>query len=123
MLSQIDIDRYHNEGKVPPLKEIEEWLARHHDLKETIDEMRRKAIGRKKLKCGSCGKATEIGKLTYIQTRWYVQPYSCNGGDYWKDGEGQYDCPKCGKRMRLYQLPEIEALKFMFGDLVYEDQR
>lgn len=120
MLSNTDIDRFLNEGKVPRLKDIEEWLEHHKELKQKVDEMHHAALGRKTVRCGGCGKSTQIGKLTYIQTHWYVRPYSCNGGDYWKEGEGQYDCPKCGTRNRLYNLPEMETLKYSFGDLVNE---
>jgi hypothetical protein len=38
---------------------------------------------------------TQIRSLTYIQTHWYETPYGCTGGDLWREGEGQFDCPKC----------------------------
>jgi hypothetical protein len=88
-------------------KEIEAFIA-------AIDETRKKAQGelleanrRSIIKCTAncygvgCGKRLQVGKLTYIQTHWYVRPYSCNDGDYWNRGEGQFDCPNCGHRNRL----------------------
>lgn len=53
-----------------------------------------------------CGKKTAIGKLTYIQTHWYTQPRGCTEGDYWNEGEGQFECPKCGHRNRIYEYDD-----------------
>lgn len=55
---------------------------------------------RSRLACGHCGKRHQVSKLTLIQTHYYIEPYSCTGGDYWKEGEKQYECPSCGMRMR-----------------------
>ena len=65
-----------------------------------------------------CGKKSQIGKLIYIATYWYIQPYSCSEGDYWQEGEGQFDCPHCGHRNRLYEQPDIQALKHRFAKVV-----
>lgn len=69
-----------------------------------------------------CGASFPIGQLTFIQTHWYTEPHGCAGGDYWNAGEGQFDCPACGKRNRLYATPEIQALKAYFREVkdVYE---
>ena len=48
-----------------------------------------------------CGRLSAIHTIEYIRTHWYVRPYSCTGGDYWNEGEGQFICPKCGYRNRL----------------------
>lgn len=61
-----------------------------------------------------CGAWTLIGRLVYVQTHWYREPYGCSGGDYWLMGEGQWVCPKCGHRNRLYSSPEVEAFKPFF---------
>lgn len=71
-------------------------------------------------KPGGCGMALEIGELIYIQTNWYVRPYGCTGGDYYKQGEAAFVCPKCGGRNRLYPKPEIVALKRHFKSVVEE---
>lgn len=76
------------------------------------------------VKCGpnnygkGCGQALEIGELEYIQTHWYTSPSGCSGGDYWNQGEGQFLCPHCGHRNRLYNKPEIEKLKRLFKSVV-----
>jgi len=62
-----------------------------------------------------CGKKLAISRLTYIQTHWYVAPYSCTGGDYWNSGEGQFFCPECKKLNRLYERPDVVELKHSFG--------
>ena len=70
------------------------------------------------INCTSCHKQHPIGELVYIQTHWYVQPYSCTGGDYWNVGEGQFKCPSCGFLNRLYNREEYEALKYRFKEIV-----
>lgn len=61
-----------------------------------------------------CGAELRVGALVYLQTHWYVEPFSCTGGDYWNAGEGQFICPKCGAKNRLYERPEVEKLKRYF---------
>jgi hypothetical protein len=34
------------------------------------------AKGRKFVTCGSCKKKSQIGKVEYLQTHWYVEPVS-----------------------------------------------
>lgn len=70
-----------------------------------------------------CGELTSIKDLTYIQTHWYVEPYSCTGGDYWRPGEGAFICPKCGHRNRLYNSLAVMALKKHFSGVVDEHKR
>lgn len=62
-----------------------------------------------------CGAQFPVNQLTYIQTHWYTAPYSCTGGDYWNQGEGQFMCPSCGHKNRLYERPEVVALKEFFA--------
>ncbi len=64
-----------------------------------------------------CGAFLTIKDLTYIQTHWYVKPYGCTGGDYYRPGEGQFKCPHCGHINRLYVSPEVEAMKPYFKDI------
>lgn len=94
-------------------KELTEVGSRQAELRAELDEARR----RKRIKCEKCGKGTQVSKLIYVQTRWYVAPYSCTGGDYWKDGEGQFMCPKCEHVNRLYDKPEIVKLKSHFREV------
>ncbi len=98
------------------------------EIDKKIEELREKRaslLSKTLVKCTDywghklgCGKCTQIGKLTYIQTYWYVEPYSCTGGDYWRQGEGQFECTKCGYLNRLYKRPEVEKLKHHFKEIV-----
>ncbi len=67
-----------------------------------------------------CGKKHEIRKLQYISTHWYTRPTGCSDGDYWTEGEGNFICPKCGHRNRLYDREEIEDLKDLFESIINE---
>ena len=64
-----------------------------------------------------CGATLPISDLEYIQTYWYTGPTGCSEGDYWKEGEGQFVCPECGKLNRLYDRPEVAALKTSFKSI------
>jgi len=61
-----------------------------------------------------CGAEHVISELEYIQTHWYEEPYGCTGGAMWHEGEGNFICPSCGHRNRLYNRPEIDVLKDLF---------
>lgn len=65
-------------------------------------------------KRNGCGAELNVSDLVYIQTHWYTPPSGCTGGDYWNVGEGQFVCPQCGARNRLYERPEVEKLKRYF---------
>jgi len=98
----------HLEDKI---KELEEQISHTSDA---LNETR----AQKMIECFWCLKRTRVNKLTYIQTVWYQEPYGCTGGDYWLNGEGQFDCPKCGENNRLYERPDIVALKKYFKEVV-----
>ena len=87
----------------------ESRLSLLRDIKDAI--LRRTAVT-----C-FCGARHQVGFLVYIQAHWYVSPYGCTGGDYWNNGEGKWDCPDCGRRNRLYDKPEIMALKRLFASM------
>lgn len=92
--------------------------ARHKHLVKTLTM----------IKCDSvvardpgCGREFPVGELTYIQTQFYVKPYSCTGGDYWKNGEGRFKCPACGRINRLiFEREPISSLKNFFKETVIE---
>lgn len=67
-----------------------------------------------------CGGKFFIKKLSYIQTHWYETSSGCMGGAMWHRGEGQFECPLCQHRNRLYTKPSIEALKGLFGNMLNE---
>ena len=70
-----------------------------------------------------CLRGYEVRELEYIQTNWYVTPSGCTDGDYWKEGEGQWKCPVCGTVTRLYNKPDITALKRYFKRVVETHDR
>lgn len=108
------------------VKELKQ--ARAKKLRETgsIQSQLNAALARKRLLCHHCGKRSTVGKTTYVQTRFYIAPYSCTGGDYWQAGEGRFVCLHCGYENRLW--PEarqwIAELKDLFAKVedVYEDR-
>lgn len=73
--------------------------------------------------CTSCHAQHAISDLVYIQTHWYVQPYSCTGGDYWNEGEGNFKCPSCGYVNRTYKREEYEKLKYRFKEITKTYER
>lgn len=68
------------------------------------------------VKCSNkeCSRGYEIRELVYRQTYWYEEPHGCTGGDTWRMNEGQWECPSCKTIMRLYDKPDIVALKHLF---------
>ncbi len=99
-------------------KDLTKVYNRAATLMDELDDARK----RKLIKCESCQRATKVSTLTYLQTHFYVQPHGCTGGDYWREGEGQFVCPKCNATNRLYDRPDVSALKkyFMTVEEVYD---
>lgn len=101
-------------------KEKEETLLRLSQLNDQIDDIKRKTL----VRCESnnfgigCNQAFYIQDIEYIQTHLYEPPYSCNRGDNWYQGEGQFICPNCSHLNRLYSKPEITELKRLFKNVV-----
>ena len=104
------------ERKIGRVKNKLQQLAKEKDniLSETLVECTNSVLGY------GCGQKSMVKDLTYIQTHWYVRPSGCTGGDYWNQGEGQFDCLHCGIRNRLYDKPKIEELKYLFKKTVNE---
>ena len=88
-----------------------------------LNQLLKEANSRKFITCISnnygkgCGKKAQLKNITYIRTHWYVRPHGCTGGDYWNEGEGQYICPHCSHRNRMYDRKEFEDLKYSFKDI------
>jgi transcription initiation factor IIE alpha subunit len=110
------------------LADIQKKLEVVEKKRDLLLEAESDAFGRKYITCTSnvayrgngCGKRFQIRNLTYIQTHFYISPWGCTGGDFWKEGEGQFDCPKCGYKNRLYDRKEFQELKQYFKDIVDE---
>jgi hypothetical protein len=69
---------------------------------------------KKMLPCVACNKKCLIANVTLYQTHWYVEPYSCNGGDYWNKGECQFVCHHCNVLNRLLYSQEYDYSKMMY---------
>lgn len=78
-------------------QEIQAATALITNLKKELNE----TIAQDYVVCRKCEMGSKLKETVYIQTHWYVRPYSCTGGDYWNSGEGQFLCPKCNTRNRL----------------------
>ncbi len=93
---------------------LEERLTKirdeEHKILIAIDERNKKMT----IECGSCNNPHEIGVLKAIQTHWYTEPHGCTGGDYWKQGELQFVCPKTGI---------VNRLLFDNNDVPWEERR
>jgi hypothetical protein len=103
--------------KTPTLAELE---AKKQDLQDQLNLVY-KAINDKLshtlVRCGNidCLRGWEIRELTYIDQQTHEE--ECGyGGSYRTWHEGQWICPKCQCRNRLYDKPEIEKLSHLFKD-------
>lgn len=104
---------------------MEQLLKQKQHAQDELDRIQRlieQRESRTLVQC-QCRLAFPIGELEYIQTQWYVPPHGCTGGDYWKDGEGRWKCPECGRVNRLYDKPDIEAKKWLFRSVVVQPDR
>lgn len=97
------------------LKEKKEAL----DVLDKIQDSIRVLESKTKVECTSnnygdgCGKKHQVRKLQYIKTYWYSL-------DDWNEGEGNFICPACGHRNRLYDREEIQDLKYLFDSIIDE---
>lgn len=105
------------------LAEINRILEAAERRVEVLQAAKAEALGRSFVCCTDnvhgtgCGRRSQIRTIVYIQTYWHVPPRGCIEGDYWKQGEGNFNCPKCDHRNRLYDRPEIEKLKRYFKSI------
>jgi hypothetical protein len=104
-------------GKIKKLSERSTKLhaQQSEELKKTLITCLGWSVGGGGGDWSGCGAQFPVNQLTYIQTHWYTSPYSCSGGDYWNQGEGQFKCPSCGHINRLYERPDVAALKQFFA--------
>jgi len=108
---------------MPSLKELQKKKAKALENVEEIQNQIDEKLRKKVVRCRSnnygrgCNKGTQIGRLTYIRTHWYERPSGCSDGDRWHEAEGQFICPKCRHKNRLYDRPEFEKLQSYFKDI------
>jgi rubrerythrin len=105
---------------------LETLEKRKETLLQNLRNIEKKIEGEQSkilIDCTSCHAQHAIGDLVYIQTHWYVHPYSCTGGDYWNEGEGNFKCPACNAINRLYNREEYQKLKHRFKEIVKTHER
>ena len=91
------------------LSAIQRKLDKLDSYKSEVLKQKLEAVKRTLLVCVRCDKKSRLGAWSFIQSRHYVQPYSCNGGDYWtysKTENCEITCPKCGANNYIYVHPQ-----------------
>lgn len=84
----------------------------------------REALRRTMVPCGSCKRNTVVSSLTYIQTHWWDDNTGSPNGGFWRQGEGQFKCPKCGYENRpINNSFKFKSLKPYFKEVVDEHNR
>jgi ribosomal protein S27AE len=71
------------------------------------------AIRRKFLRCSRCKKNSRLSSWSFIQGMYYVEPFSCTGGDYWLNSRTDschIICPKCGHDNYIYTHPDKDRI-------------
>jgi hypothetical protein len=71
------------------------------------------AIQRVLIKCVKCHKKSRLGTWSFVQGRWYVEPYSCADGDYWNYNKTETChilCPKCSSENYIYNHPQKDKI-------------
>ena len=90
-------------------REMDALNKKRDDLKN--EELN--AIGRKMIRCVGCGERSQLSAWIFIQDMWYVRPYSCTGGAYWRHHETRtcyMRCPKCGNEMYINNDPQRDKI-------------
>lgn len=98
-------------------RHLEAAIQRSETRTRHLKSLRDANVKRTSILCKFCKNKSHIRSVIYIQTHWYVRPYGCTEGDYWKSGEGNWDCLVCGRRNRLFDKPEIVAMKRLFASV------
>lgn len=100
-------------------------LRLREQIRELYAEINR-IRGMRKWTCKKCGRREVIKNLYLVKDNYYVSPYSCTGGDYWRESdELKIICPQCGIMSRyygdtnnLYKL--VKEYRNNFGGLIEE---
>lgn len=91
---------------VEQIKALDTQIAELTAQREALQKQRR-------VTCVFCKAQHAIGDLVYNQTH--------TGGDYWKEGEGQFDCPSCQRTNRMLDFhghEELPKLKWYFREVI-----
>lgn len=82
-------------------KEIEEAAKKLNEL-ERLKTAQMKSL---MVECASCHQGIKVGDVLVRLHQYYVEPYSCTGGDYWTLGDNpdrSFVCPHCNVTNRLF---------------------
>lgn len=93
---------------------IERQIENHESTIDQLKEELHAAKGEQFYKCPHCTKRSKVNKLTLVRKNWYVEPYSCTGGDYWKFSEYAIICGKCDTFARVYDKSKYNDDDGMF---------
>lgn len=116
----------HSSQKKTTIKSTEKQLAELDDTRKGLQKQKDDLLRKTLITCeGSrygkgCGARLRIGDLTFIQTHWYERPSGCTDGDKWHEADGEFDCPKCGRRNRMFEREQYKKLKYLFKDIKNE---
>lgn len=83
---------------------------------ELLKQKLAKTRKNKKFRCPNCNQITPLRKLDLLISQFYVEPYSCTGGDYWTEGDNPtyyITCPKCNKENRIYSCLKGPLYQFV----------
>ena len=105
-----------------PPSGLADLIQQREQLDKKIKELR----GQTLIECQSnvhgkgCGHKLAIGSLDYRVQMCYIPPTGCMEGDYWKEGDGEFICPNCLHRNRLYDRKEVKEHRFFFRSQIKE---
>ncbi len=92
---------------------IQRKLDKLSSDRSEVLKLKLRAIQQILIKCVKCQKKSRLGAWSFIQGRWYVEPYSCTGGDYWNYNRTEtchITCPKCGEENYIYTHPQKDEI-------------
>ena len=92
---------------------VQNKLNRLENERKRAREEQRDIIRRSLIRCTVCRKQSRLFSWTFIQDKYYVEPYSCTGGDYWLNSETRgchLVCPKCSGEIYLYNHPQRDRV-------------
>jgi len=96
-----------------PLKDIEEEIKKTELQLKVLKERKRRRQSMFTIRRVQCSHVSEIRNMKFIQMHYYVGPYSCNEGDYYKAGKWHVECPRC-KCVLTPISEEVKELKPLF---------
>jgi endogenous inhibitor of DNA gyrase (YacG/DUF329 family) len=106
MISDQDIERYDSQGVVPPLRDIEQWMEVREKQQQLVKKMHKKAMGRKTIRCPTCGKSSQIGSIDLSIHMRRVPSYNSYEDAYDTPDRVMCQCPKCDEHLLLHRYNE-----------------